>query len=111
MGEEAYSNRSPRWLLTLNSRAWLSVVPRKSVPGVVPAFPDKLQVVPPPPLAAEIVSELPLGVRVTFAPAVKVTLSLKPFTDFTTWPDAILPAVIALFWMLGPVTELAAVAS
>ena len=33
------SSRSPRWLFTLNSSGWLSVVPRKCVPGVVPALP------------------------------------------------------------------------
>ena len=37
------SNRATRALLTLSSSAWLSVVPRKFTPAVVPAFPPSFQ--------------------------------------------------------------------
>jgi hypothetical protein len=38
-----FSRRSARAPLTLNSSGWLSVVPRKCVPGVVPALPVRPQ--------------------------------------------------------------------
>jgi len=38
-----FSTFSTRWLFTLNSSGWLSVVPRKWVPEIVPLLPSAFQ--------------------------------------------------------------------
>src|SRR5215471_19178925 len=88
------SNRSARKLLALSSSGWLSVVPRKLMPGVVPALPDKPQPVPPP--VAAICMLLLVVVTVTLAPAAIVTASVRPLRVLTTCPAAILFEVTEL---------------
>src|SRR5689334_416937 len=48
----------------------------------------------------------PLGVSVTLAPATRFTASLKPLSDFTTWPEAILVDMTEPSLILTVVTPL-----
>src|SRR6266566_8383687 len=82
------SMRKARPLFTRNPKGWLSVVPKKLAP-VVPALPPSRQ-----PLMEEIWTPLPLAVMSTFEPALRLTVSEKPFNDRTTVPLA-MPALSA----------------
>src|SRR5206468_6130419 len=72
------STRRARCPKTLSSSAWLSVVPRKFVPGVVPALPVRDQPAGAPVLA--IVSVWPEGVIVMLDPGASVTAPERLFT-------------------------------
>src|SRR5258708_20662400 len=88
------SRRSARAPLTLISNGWLSAVPRKFAPGSVPVLPSSAQPLDTPPVA-EICRLLPLGVMLTFGPALSVTESERPLRERTTVPLAMLGAVTA----------------
>src|SRR6266852_4660549 len=99
---DEYCNSNPRCPLTLRSKGWLSVVPRKLAGMEVPALPVRDQV------GLSKVKVLPLGVSVRFIPAAKVISSWSALSDFTTWPRAILGAVMLASWMALPLTPFAA---
>src|SRR5580765_3664635 len=90
-----HSKRSIRELFTFTSRGWLSVVPRKLTPGVVPALPVNDHWLAP---VADTVRTFPEeGVTEMPDPAFKETRSVRPLRLFTTWLEAIFAAVIELF--------------
>ena len=90
------SRRRARCPFTLSSSAWLSLVPRKFVPGVVPALPFRLHTPPPPTgshttvpsaltdLTAEPAAQVPLT---RFCRAAESRSSLSAFRLATLTPE------------------------